>query len=525
MNFATGAFAFFFLPAALMIFHCTRRMAGFRASFFVLILLSAVFYASWRWQYLALILGTIVVNYVIGIMIQTSPGDARRKLIITGAVSANLAVLAYFKYLDFLIANFALATGLNLHTLGIVLPLGISFFVFQQISYLVDCYRGDAGTRNFLDYALFVLFFPHMIAGPIVRAAILLPQFHRPLPESVTRLLGVGLAIFVLGAAKKLCLANPLADIADPVFAAAKAGQPLSAASAISGTLAYSFQIYFDFSGYTDMAIGIAAMFGIRLPINFDSPYRARGIIEFWRRWHISLSEWLRDYLYIPLGGSRKGVPRQYASLLITMLLGGLWHGAGWGFVIWGAIHGAALATEHAIRRGSTKRPWLIAIPTFVFVTMAWVFFRAETLSAAMAIFHAMTDLDSISWPDLSFDTMSWPDLAVIDWPGLADEMARFDWPGFAVEMARSGWRSWELLGFAGVIVWLMPNTNQIFSGTWPAFEMRSARVLEVLQARAPRWIAFRPNVAWGIMIAVIAYVAMRSSYLATPVPFIYFQF
>jgi len=507
MNFATGAFAFVFLPAALIIFHLARRIAGLRASFFVLILLSAAFYASWRWQYLALILATIVVNYFIGVWIQSTAGDTQRKLIITGSVSANLAVLGYFKYLDFLIENFALATGLNLHTLGIILPLGISFFVFQQISYLIDCYRGDAGTRNFLDYALFVLFFPHMIAGPIVRAAILLPQFHRPLPESVTRLLGVGLAIFVFGLAKKLCLANPLADIADPVFAAAKAGgQPLSAASAISGTLAYSFQIYFDFSGYTDMAIGIAAMFGIKLPINFDSPYKARGIIEFWRRWHISLSEWLRDYLYIPLGGSRKGAPRQYASLLITMLLGGLWHGAGWGFVIWGAIHGMALATEHAMRRGSTKRPWMIAVPTFLFVTLAWVFFRAETLSAAMAIFHAMTD-----FPDLS--TVDWPDPAVIDWPNVA------------AEIARPEWRPWELLGFAGLIVWLMPNTNQIFVGTWPAFEMRSARVLEVLHASAPEWLSFKPNVAWGIVVGVMAYVAMRSSYLATPVPFIYFQF
>jgi alginate O-acetyltransferase complex protein AlgI len=296
-------------------------VCGPRWSFFALTGLSAAFYAYSGIGNLGLVLATTVMNYSLGLLLQQG-GLPRRRFVLAIGIAANLGVLCYFKYFDFLAMN--LEAGLNYakSPQTVALPLGLSFFLFQQISYIVDCFRRDAGTKDFPNYGLFVLFFPHIIAGPIVRAAILLPQFRSILKCSPGHLVVVGLGIFILGLGKKILFADQLALLANPIYALAET-RALTLLEAWTAALSFTFQMYFDFSGYSDMAIGLAAAFGIRLPINFDSPYKATSLVDFWRRWHITLSEWLRDYLYIPLGGSRAGRARQYTNLIVTMLLGG----------------------------------------------------------------------------------------------------------------------------------------------------------------------------------------------------------
>ena len=292
-----------------------------------------------------------------------------------------------------------------------MLPLGISFFTFQKIAYLVDAYRGEVRAGGFLSFALFVTFFPQLIAGPIVHHSEVIPQFgqkstYRPNLDN----LSMGIGIFVLGLAKKTVLADSIATYATPVFRAAQAGADPTLFEAWGGALAYTFQLYFDFSGYSDMAIGLALMFNIRLPINFNSPYKATNIIDFWRRWHITLSRFLRDYLYIPLGGNRHGVARRYANLMLTMLLGGLWHGAGWTFIVWGGLHGIFLVINHfwhALGVGSATtsgaRPGsdgsAARTITFLAVMVAWVFFRAEDFDAATRILAGMAGLNGVQLP------------------------------------------------------------------------------------------------------------------------------
>jgi alginate O-acetyltransferase complex protein AlgI len=321
---------------------------------------------------------------------------------LTFALVVDLAVLATFKYADFFIANIdAVATTLGrpgIDMLGIVLPIGISFYTFTQIAFLVDCYQGKVYERRFVHYLLFVSYFPHLISGPVLHHAQMMPQFREPStyrPDIAKIYLGI--SIFGIGLAKKIVLADSLADFANPFFDFARAGETITFIDGWMGALAYTLQLYFDFSGYTDMAIGLSLLFGVTLPINFDSPYKATSIIDFWRRWHITLSNFLRDYLYIPLGGNRKGAARRYANLLTTMLLGGLWHGANWTFVLWGAMHGVLLALNHLWRAlsGSTGPTglagriigwWL----TFVAVLLAWVVFRADSLATAMAIYRGL---------------------------------------------------------------------------------------------------------------------------------------
>ena len=337
------------------------------------------------------------------------PPTSRAKTILVAGIAANLGLLGYYKYANFFVDNLNALLGNNLILETIILPLAISFFTFQQIAYLVDAYRGETHEYSFLHYALFVTFFPQLIAGPIVHHHEMLPQFAR---STIYRLkaehLAVGLTIFTLGLFKKVVLADGVAVYATPVFNAAEAGTALTFFEAWGGALAYTFQLYFDFSGYSDMAIGLARMFGIRLPLNFNSPYKATSIIDFWRRWHITLSRFLRDYLYIPLGGSRKGEARRLTNLLITMLLGGLWHGAGWTFVLWGGLHGCYLVVNNIWRKWRASRGHLHSTPvgrffawllTMLAVIVAWVPFRAEGMGAIQIMLSAMFGLQGISLP------------------------------------------------------------------------------------------------------------------------------
>jgi len=397
--FNSPTFIFLFLPCVVACGLALRSRSGVGTGFLAfMVVASLAFYSYTNPWWLPLIVGSILCNYGLGEGIRRG-GGWRRPLLICG-VAFNLALLGYYKYADFFILNVNALTDAGIGRLGVILPIGISFYTFQQIAYLVDVYRGQAGRPAFLEYVFFVSFFPQLIAGPIVHHAEIIPQLRAcGRTERMVDDLATGLTIFFIGLAKKLLLADTFALHATPVFAAADAGVQVTTTDAWVGTLAYGLQIYFDFSGYSDMAIGLARMFGLRLPVNFDSPYKSTSIIDFWRRWHITLSRFLKDYLYIPLGGNRLGAPRRFANLLVTMLLGGLWHGAGWGFVLWGALHGAYLCVNHAFRaiRGPRTLTRIERVGaaglTFLAVMLAWVPFRAETLNGALNVWAGLAGL------------------------------------------------------------------------------------------------------------------------------------
>ena len=357
MLFNSYPFVFVFLPLVLAGFAVLTRWRSRTATLAFLIVASLAFYAWWNWRFLGLLLFSILFNFALGRRLQRrasergAPVAPARRLLALG-IAVNVGLLGYFKYRNFLVDTVGMAVGTDWALPPIVLPLAISFFTFEQITYLVDAYHGDTGEYDFLGYALFISFFPHLIAGPIVRFKELVPQFSSRSTfvfshENVAR----GLFIFAIGLFKKVMIADTFSPWVAPIFDRAPV---VVFSDAWGATLAFALQLYFDFSGYTDMAIGLALMLNVVLPENFDSPYQARSIIDFWRRWHMTLSNFLRDYLYIPLGGGRRGEARRYANLFITMLLGGLWHGASWTFVLWGGLHGAYLAINHLWRR---RRP------------------------------------------------------------------------------------------------------------------------------------------------------------------------
>jgi alginate O-acetyltransferase complex protein AlgI len=399
MLFNSYTFILLFLPATFAIFQGLRRLGWNRGAFAALVLASLVFYAWWSIRYLFLLLGLMLVNFLLARWLVDSHRAGRRgaALVLAAGLVFNLAVLGYYKYANFFVENLAGPVGLDWSLPAIVLPLGISFFTFQKIALLVDCYKGKVASLDPLEYSLFVVFFPQLIAGPIVHHSEVMPQFR--VPRINGDIIVLGLAIFTIGLAKKVLFADNLALYASPVFDAAAAGKVVAFVSAWCGALAYTLQLYFDFSGYSDMAIGAALLFGVRLPLNFASPYQAASMIEFWRRWHMTLSRFLRDYLYFPLGGNRKGVRRRYVNLVATMVLGGIWHGAGWNFVLWGALHGFYLTVNHGWRTltGETRNTIpgraLGTVLTFVAVVLGWVLFRASDFSAAVAMLRGMAGL------------------------------------------------------------------------------------------------------------------------------------
>ena len=346
---------------------------------------SYAFYAGWRWEFLGLIAFSTLVDYAVGLMLDREKAPSARRVWLILSLVANLGMLAVFKYYDFFVTSgveflHSLGIEASASTLGFVIPLGISFFTFQTLSYTIDVYRGNMKpVRSLLDFAVFVAFFPQLVAGPIVRASAFLPQLvsKRKFSEITWR---ASTALFLFGYIKKACIADNVASVADQVFANPDGFGVLGKWLGLS---LYSIQIYCDFSGYTDMAIAMAAFFGYQLTVNFNFPYLARSITEFWRRWHISLSTWFRDYLYIPLGGNRAGAFMTYRNLLIVFFLCGLWHGASWNFVIWGLFHGLFLVAERAFKfRGNSAFGTLY---TLLIVMLAWVFFRSPDLPSALS--------------------------------------------------------------------------------------------------------------------------------------------
>jgi D-alanyl-lipoteichoic acid acyltransferase DltB (MBOAT superfamily) len=410
MLFNSFEFIFAFLPIVLALYFVAGSFGAQAATGF-LSLASLAFYAYWKLEFLPILCVSIVLNYGAGVLIQRYAGLMVGRLVLIVGISADIGALAFYKYADFLITS-ANKFGTSLPLLDIVLPIGISFFTFTQVAFLIDTWRGTVKEHSFINYVLFVSYFPHLIAGPMLHHSQVMPQFSkestcRPDPQAIA----VGIFMFIIGFAKKVLIADSFAPYATGVFDHVSPTEQPGLAVAWVGALAYTFQIYFDFSGYTDMALGLSKMFGINLPINFNSPYKAASIIDFWRRWHITLSQFLRDYLYIPLGGNRSGQGRWLLNLLITMLLGGLWHGANWTFVFWGGLHGLYLVVNHLWRawRGdrlasrqsrvaSTAISWL---GTFLAVVVAWVFFRAIDISHAVIMLRGMMGLNGVR-PDAS---------------------------------------------------------------------------------------------------------------------------
>ncbi len=402
MLFNTYIFTLVFAPASLAIFYFLRRFASPSITLAATVVMSLGFYAYWRIDYVPLLIGSILVNYALGTTILARPGTVAR-LSLLAAIALDLAFLGYFKYAHFAVAQANALFGAGLTDPAIVLPLAVSFYTFQQIAYLTDCYRGKIRDNNFLHYAFVVTFFPHLIAGPIVRMREISHQFSAAFTKPAIGNIAIGVVLFAIGLGKKVVIADYFGGVADPLFKAASTG-PMQFAGAWTAALSYTLQLYFDFSGYSDMAIGLARMFGFRLAVNFLSPYQALDIAEFWRRWHITLSRFLRDYLYIPLGGSRRGPMRTYVNLIITMTLGGLWHGAAWTFVAWGLYHGALLSMHRAWR--AWRPDQLARLPgyslaaaglTFFSVVAGWVLFRSSDFQTAATILRAMIRPDTIS--------------------------------------------------------------------------------------------------------------------------------
>jgi D-alanyl-lipoteichoic acid acyltransferase DltB (MBOAT superfamily) len=481
--------------------------------------MSLVFYGWWNFAYLGLILSSMLFNYAVGVALGLQQ-QVSRKLILIAGIAFNLALLGYFKYANFAIDSLNYIAGTNFTLENIILPLAISFFTFQQIAYLVDAYQGETREYNFLHYCLFVTFFPQLIAGPIVHHKEMLPQFAS---QSIYRIhyenIIVGLTIFTIGLFKKVVLADNVASFSTPVFESADAGETIGFLQAWAGALGYTCQLYFDFSGYADMAIGSARLFGIRLPINFHSPYKSLNISEFWRRWHITLSRFLRDYLYIPLGGSRRGKSRRYLNLMITMLLGGLWHGAGWTFVIWGCLHGGYLVVNHAWHwlkertglAGKQPRAWsrlLAWTVTFLAVVVGWVFFRAETFAGAYAILSGMMGQNGIVLPD-SFPN-AWPAAAAV----LSAAGVTFSQQDTVSGISGAMWISSLLF-----IAVFFPNSAVIMRRFSPVVEPME----ETRRNFFYRLLIWNPTSSWAFVMGVLFMISLI--FMLSPSEFLYWQF
>lgn len=465
MLFTSFEFILGFLPATFAIFFILARLRQSLAAAF-LAFASLVFYGWWEPRFLGLLLASAGFNYLMGRQIAIRDSSATGKTLLAFAIAVNLTVLAVFKYADFAAETVNTLAGQPLlPLLHIVLPLGISFFTFTQIAFLVDCHRGVAREFNFVHYLLFVSYFPHLIAGPVLHHKQMMPQFglaknYRPRLENIA----LGTSFFVIGLAKKVLLADSFAEYSTPIFDATRDGATPSAFVAWSGALAYTFQIYFDFSGYSDMAVGLSKMFGIDLPLNFNSPYKSLNIIDFWRRWHMTLSQFLRDYLYIALGGNRHGRIRRYVNLLTTMLLGGLWHGANWTFVVWGALHGIYLVMNHAWQAVASRSPFsggLVGraagvLLTFIAVIVAWVFFRAESLDSATTMLGSMFGLSAAPAQGSTFSAV----------------FAGYAVPPDSLEYLGG------LMSLGLAVAWLLPNSQELVETYRAAIIRNSASIV-----------------------------------------------
>ncbi len=468
MLFNSQLFILLYLPITLIVFLILSRWASNTMTMLWLVIASLFFYGWWNPDYLPLLLGSILVNFLLArMMVHSQRKSHHRFTLLTIGVVFNLSLLGYFKYAGFLLNSFSEIVGTNFTLASIILPLAISFYTFQQISYLVDVWRNKGGEYDLLSYTAYVTFFPQLIAGPIVRHHELIPQFGLdPLRDGLWERIGRGSVLFCIGLVKKVLIADSLANIVDPSFAIATTGAAVDFSNAWLAAFAFSWQIYFDFSGYTDMAIGLSLMFGFTLPVNFNAPYRARSVREFWQRWHMTLSRFLRDYLFVPLARNKRLPQPRVVAILATMFLAGLWHGAAWTFALWGLAHGIALLINTIFSKSGWHLPtgmgWLL---TLLFWTEAAVLFRADSFGSASVLWRGMHDLSSI------------------------------------MEMAPLDWGNLLLVVIAGIIAILGPTSQEI--------------CLEILRPKRP--LAMLAGVVVAVMLVLIGNGEAQEFY--------YFQF
>jgi D-alanyl-lipoteichoic acid acyltransferase DltB (MBOAT superfamily) len=492
--FNSYSFCFIYLPAAFAAFYLIGARSR-EAAAWGLAGASLIFYGWWDWRFVPFLAGSVLFNFLLA----RELGRRRSKALLGVGVAGNLGLLVYFKYMRFFVSTIDSLSGMSLGWPEVILPLGISFFTFTQIMFLVDAHRGLAREYRFTHYLLFVTFFPHLIAGPLYQHRQIVPQFER---EATYRLnwdhVATGLTIFVIGLAKKVLVADSLAPFADGAFDAARDGKTVMLFEAWIGALAYTLQLYFDFSGYSDMAIGLARLFNIKLPVNFDSPLKATSVIDFWRRWHMTLSAFFRHYVYAPLGGAG----RRYRNVFVTMLLCGLWHGANWTFVLWGALQGSFIMVNHAWRRVAGPR----ALPagfawglTFFCWMMSLVLFRADSVASAVAMYQSMLGLSGVSFPSRfeSFEALKHAFEALF---------GAVQFTGVAPNMGGFGLRRLTILSVAACIALFARNTRQLMARS---------------EAVWPR--PWRPSFAWSAAVAVLLCASVLS--LTRPSVFLYYQF
>ncbi|MDH5636905.1 MAG: MBOAT family protein [Nitrospinota bacterium] len=492
MLFTSYGYIFLFIPVTFVGYFGLNYLKLTRLAKVWLGLTSLFFYGYWNPDYLLLLMGSIVFNYLSAIMISYHRGrgaTSHQTASLLFSVTANLGLLGYFKYYDFFVSSINTAFASDMELLHIVLPLGISFFTFTQIAFLVDTSRGRASEYSFDNYMLFVTFFPHLLAGPIIHHKEMMPQFDRLRNKFINhKHISKGIYLFFIGLAKKLVIADSIAVWANAGF---DSGESLSFIQAWETSLAFSFQLYFDFSGYTDMALGVAMVFNIILPQNFNSPYKAADIQDFWRRWHMTLSRFLRDYVYIPLGGNRVGEAGVMANLVLTFVIGGLWHGAGWTFILWGLMHGVALVIHRIWKiSGMEMNRYLGVFVTFMFVNAAWVLFRAPTFDTAIQVYSSMLGLNGFSaGVAMPMGYLKTALINILSPMNMISVTMKFIWIPFCIY-------SWIPICMA--VVFLMPNSTQMIS-------------------------KFNPGRRQLVFIgAVMAFLLLR---LSTISEFIYYQF
>ncbi len=513
MLFNSYPFLFLYLPLTLFTFLLLGR---WNRSLAIggLFLASLIFYGVWNPRDVLLLLGSIFFNFWIGQKLQkpisTLAQPHRRRWLQLG-IGMDLGLLGYFKYVGFVSENLGTLLGLPLDLPPIALPLGISFFTFTQIAFLVDCYRGEVREGRFLDYGLFVTYFPHLIAGPVLHHKEMMPQFRsNALSRFCWEDFSVGATLFTLGLFKKVVFADGIAPFARAVFEGSSESPGLF--EAWGGALAFTFQLYFDFSGYSDMAIGLSRLFGVRLPVNFDSPYQAQSLIDFWRRWHMTLSRFLRDYLYFSLGGNRKGAVRRHFNLWLTMLLGGLWHGAGWTYLAWGALHGFYLIINHGFRHWAQDRmdPDRLRIPgqcvTFLAVVFGWVLFRSPDLESAGTLYRGMLGLNGLMIPESLI-----PEIARLPLTHLG--LTLQEPKAFAALPGQTAALALWILGLGG-IAFFLPNSQTLLGRYRPT--LSEIKVL-------PHRFLFEPRPLTLIVTAAAFLYGLTA--MGTVSEFLYFQF
>lgn len=505
MLFNSPVYICLFLPLVFIGYFALNRQRLILAGKAWLVLTSLFFYAYWKPDNLIIIMSSMLINYALGTILHKAKQLTGRKkrinlnLLLISGIVFNLGLIAYYKYGDFLIENINQVLKNDFPLPGITLPLAISFFTFQQIAYLIDCYRYNSEEYDFLNYCLFVTFFPQLIAGPIVHHREMMPQFSSLRQKKLNwNNISTGIFIFSMGLFKKVIIADTFAIWANIGF---DGKTTLDFWHAWGTSLSYTFQLYYDFSGYTDMAIGAALLFNIRLPINFNSPYKALTIQDFWRRWHMTLSRWFRDYCYIPLGGNRRTATRTYINVLITFLLVGLWHGAGWTFIVWGGLHGLAMICCRLWQRKGFPLPTLLAwLLTFLFVNTAWVFFRATSFSKGMEIVKGMVNFQNLAIPIELWKTFLQPHIPIL--PQLTTAHSTF-----------SGLIQTEWLIFFTTLTLFSANTIQV------------SRFISYSENHVLSRLRLHYSLPWAIITGLALAMSLQKILYSPSKEFIYFNF